>query len=350
MEIISLISTTLTFFSIYFLLSLSLNLEYGYTGLPNFGKVFFFSLGAYTSAIIASRVLPLIAGIYVNYPFYSAEASTLRIEVAKNNPLIALLTFVLSLIMSVVVGATIGYLISSVLKLREDYFAIGLIIISELSRVFIRTETSIVGGTQGLGGIPNPFLWINDVHLMEISYTLLTLVIAVFVYLYVEKLVNSPYGRVLKAIRDDELATRVLGKKVSLVKSQVMAVGSAISAIAGCIYAYFIGFIYPDDFIIIWTMYAWLIILLGGVANNKGAFIGSLILLALDRSLRFVASSLLLSGLAFDINYLRGVIISVTLIVILMFRPRGILQESYIKTPALSVVSEWISKKAKVSR
>lgn len=343
-EALTIIATSLTFFSIYFILTLSLNLEYGFAGLPNFGKVFFFSVGAYVVGVFIPRAFQILFNI--QEPVCSADAATLRITIARGEPILTLVLFILSLIISMLLGAAIGYVLSyPSLKLREDYLAISLLIVAELSRVFVRTEPSIVCGSNGIGGIPNPFIWVEDTIVVELLYVTVSIAIATLSYIYVEKLVNSPYGRVLKSIRDDELASKLLGKLVHRVKGEVLATASALSAIAGCLYAFFIGFIYPDDFIIIWTMYAWLMVLLGGLANNKGVILGSMTLVVIDRGLRFVLSSWFVYGLPFDVSYLRGIVFSLLLILILLFRPKGILPEKPLKTFAIKTAKEYVKSK-----
>jgi branched-chain amino acid transport system permease protein len=336
-EILTIIATSLTFFSIYFILSLSLNLEYGFSGLPNFGKVFFFSLGAYVAGAFIPRIFQVLFDI--QQPICSANAATLRVYIAREEVIFILILFLISLVISVFFGAFVGYILSyPSLKLREDYLAISLLIVAEISRIFVRTEPNIICGSNGIGGIPNPFIWVNDPTTAELLYAVVTVIIAMLSYIYIEKLVNSPYGRVLKSIRDDELTSKILGKLVHKVKGEVLATASALSAIAGCLYAFFIGFVYPDDFIIIWTMYAWLIILLGGLANNKGVILGSIILVIIDRGLRFIISSWFIYSLPFDVSYLRGVIFSLLLIIILLFRPKGILPEKPLKTIAIKII------------
>lgn len=341
-DLVTLFATSLTFFSIYFILSLGLNLEYGFTGIPNFGKVFFFSLGAYVVGAFVPRFIHYIFNI--DEPICSAIASTQRISLASHIPVLTIAIFVLSLLFSGILGAFMGFIISyPSLKLRGDYLAISLLIIAELSRVFVRTEPNIVCGNNGIGGLPNPFIWIDNPVLKELLYSLLSITIAIASYFYVHRLVNSPYGRVLKSIRDDEIVSQLLGKDTKKFKAEILITSSSMSAIAGCMYALFIGFVYPDDFIIIWTMYAWLILLLGGVANNKGVVLGSIVMVIVDRGLRWIPSFWL--SLPFDVSYLRGIIFTLILLLIIMWRPRGIFPEKPLDTPAKKILESYIKNK-----
>ncbi|MEM1776211.1 MAG: branched-chain amino acid ABC transporter permease, partial [Nitrososphaerota archaeon] len=335
------------FFSIYVILSLSLNLEYGFTGIPNFGKVFFFSLGAYVTGTFVPRVMHFL--FQIDEPICSATASTKRIVLGIQEPAALMMIFIMSLILSGIIGAVVGYILSyPSLKLRGDYLAISLLIVAELCRVFVRTEPSIVCGTNGIGGLPNPFIWIEDAITKEVSYSTLSATIAFLTYFFIQRIVNSPYGRVLKSIRDDELASQLLGKDVKKFKSEVLMFASSLSAIAGCLYAFFIGFVYPDDFIIVWTMYAWLMLLLGGVGNNRGVVLGSLVMVMIDRGLRRIPSFWL--SLPFDISYLRGIIFMVLLLVIIMYRPRGIFPEKPLETPAKKVFETFIRNSLKFKK
>ncbi|MEM2016744.1 MAG: branched-chain amino acid ABC transporter permease [Nitrososphaerota archaeon] len=340
-ELATLLSTTLTFFSIYVMLSLSLNLEYGFTGIPNFGKVFFFSLGAYVAGTFVPRIMHIL--FRIDEPLCSAVASTQRILVGLQEPITLMIIFIASLIFSGIVGAIIGYMLSyPSLKLRGDYLAISLLIVAELSRVFVRTEPNIVCGTDGIGGIPNPFISVGDTLIKEVLYSILSGVIAYLSYFFIQRIVNSPYGRVIKSIRDDELASQLLGKDVKRFKAEVLMFASSISAVAGCLYAFFIGFVYPDDFIIVWTMYSWLMLLLGGLANNEGVVVGALVMVIIDRGLRRIPSYWL--SLPFDVSYLRGTIFMILLLLIIMYKPRGIFPEKPLDTPARQVFEAHIKK------
>jgi branched-chain amino acid transport system permease protein len=183
----------------------------------------------------------------------------------------------------------------------------------------------------------------QDPVLKELTYSILSGAIAGVFYLYIHRLVNSPYGRVIKSVRDDELVSQLLGKDVKIFKAQILTASSFMSAVAGCLYAFFIGFVYPDDFIIVWTMYAWLMMLLGGVANNKGVILGSIVMVVVDRGLRRIPSFWL--SLPFDVSYLRGIIFTIILLVIIMWRPRGLLPEKPLDTPARKIFETHLRSK-----
>jgi len=191
----------------------------------------------------------------------------------------------------------------------------------------------LVGGTHGLAGIPGPFTWAGPLTLP--LYSVVAVAAALAVFAVFQRLLNSPYGRLLKTIRENELASQVLGKVTAKVRGQVLAFGSAIAGMGGAIYAFYIGFVLADDFVPQRTFDAWLIVLLGGAANNKGVLLGALLVTLLDRS------TLYLSGLVvlpFEVNHLRYMVFGTIMILLLFYRPSGIIREEPVKTPAVQVL------------
>lgn len=341
-----LIISFLVFYGIYFILSLSLNLEYGYAGLPNFGKVFFYSVGAYTAGSLTANVLrwashgPMAAalGLQPVVDICTGPAAVARERLAAENPGLMAAIFVGALLLAAVLGGAAGYFLSyPALRVREVYLAMVLLIVAEISRSYVRANDAIACGAHGLVGIPNPLLWIDNPTVRGLSYAGIVLAIAGFMYFIAQRLVDSPFGRVLKAVRDDELAARVLGKRVAAVKGQVMAIGSAMAAVAGALYAFHVQFVGAEDFIPVITFNVLAMVILGGAANHKGVALGALVMTMVDRFSR--TSFLAIFGISppFDINFLRYVIIGALLIILIMFRPQGLLPERPVRTPALEV-------------
>jgi branched-chain amino acid transport system permease protein len=338
-EIVTLLSTILTFFGIYLILALSLNLEYGFGGQPNFGKVFFYSTGAYVSAMFTVDIITWLASI--TEPLCYAISATPRNNFAAANPPIIIGIFVASLLLALAIGAAFGYIFSyPTLKLREDYLAITLLMVGEISRLFVRSTDFIVCGTHGLGGIPNPFIWLGNANAIMGSYAVVVLALAFACYVFAQRLVNSPYGRVLKAIRDDETVAMGLGKVVPWRRGEILAIGSALAAMAGVLYAFFINFVQPDDFVTLRTVDAWVIVILGGLASNRGTVLGAFIFTLLDRLSRLILVEILNVQLPFEINYVRNIVVALLLVVILVFQPKGIVPEGPLKTPALASARE----------
>lgn len=329
----------LSFFGIYMILAISLNLEYGFAGQPNFGKVLFYSVGAYMAGILAARVSLWLVGQPVGNIF-TVEALQTRVEVAMKYPLQTALTFILVLVVSAVVAGVLGYLTSyPALRIREEwYLAMVLLVSGEIIRIIIRSYEPIIGGYHGLAGITDPFTWVKNTTLSDVLYTAVILVIAFLSYSFAQKLVNSPYGRLLKALRDDETAAQSLGKDVARIRSQILIIGSALAGIAGVLYAYLTGYVTPDDFIPIITLDVWTMMVLGGKANNKGVLLGAMIITLIDRGTTVFALKFQSFATTLELNYVRYIIVGVLMTLIIMYRQQGLIPEEPIKTIAYEEV------------
>jgi len=338
-NIISLVITFTSFFGIYAILSISLNLEYGYGGQPNFGKVAFFAIGAFVAGVMASRVLPLISGMSVTDPL-GPQGVEIRIAISSTRPIETTVTFIMTLVLAMIVGGFSGYIFSyPALRIREEWFlAMVLLVSGEIVRIIVRSYPPIVGGYQGLAGISNPFRWVGDATKASLMYAGLILTVALSVYVLADRLVNSPVGRLLKSVRDDPIASMSLGKTVQLVRAQVLTLGSALAALAGALYAHHIGFITPDDFIPIRTFDIWVMMVLGGMANNRGAVVGAAVMTAIDRATAMMAVELGTYSTFIEFNYVRYVFVGILMITILMHRQKGLLPERPVRTPAYEVM------------
>lgn len=355
------------FISIYALFGLGLNLQWGFTGLINFGHVAFMAVGAYTTVLLSLQGVPLFIGALVG----AALAALL--------------------------GLFVGI---STLRLREDYLAIVTIGLSEMIRLIVNNQELPVGNGQwrsgvfGLQGFPLPFnnitlnpllqffliavltviaglggwqLWrwlrkqlqqgkvrgvtpvaslimgiiagilglvvyivglISLIDANNFTYKtglmVVLLLVLTVVFWALERLVNAPWGRVLKAIREDEQVPRALGKNVFWYKLQSLMLGGAIAGFAGAFYAWQLATVYPDNFQPQITFDAWTIIILGGAGNNYGTLLGAIIFWAYFEGTRFVLPGLL----PFDdarLGAFRIMVIGLLLIILMMVRPQGIL-------------------------
>ncbi len=294
-DLLFLYTSIATLFGIYAILALSFNLEYGYSGQPNLGKVFFFSVGAYVAGALVAHSIAALTGYRQN--LFTAQAASARLLFATANP-----------------GAMLGLFLAA------------------------RTYEPIAGGNIGLGGVPSPFGFLGD-RTGRAAFSVVALGLALLVFLYVERLSNSPLGRMLKSVRDDELVANVLGKRTPWVKAQVLAVGGGMAALAGVLWSFWYQTVAADDFIPQTTFLVVAMVLLGGAGNHRGALLGAIVMTLLDHVTRasFYAILGLTIDLPFDINYLRYIVIGLLMILILRFRPEGLLPERPVKTPALGV-------------
>ncbi len=272
---------------IYALLSLGLNLQFGLTRLVNFGVVAFFAIGAYTSGLLALKGLPL--------PLSFAAAAALA-------GLAALPIGLLSL------------------RLRDDYLAIVTLGFSEAVRITIQQESWLTNGVQGLPGLPKLYAGLGAGADLATFATLL--VITLLVAWGTLRLGRSPFGRLLRAIGDDEAAIAALGKDPAWSKVKVFMLGAALAGLAGAFYAHFITFITPEQFIPLVTFYVWMGLIMGGAGSVRGALFGSLALIVVLEGSRFVKDWV--PGVSeVGMASLRLAAVGLALILITLYRPQG---------------------------
>ncbi len=316
----------LAIFAIYVIVNISLNMEFGYTGIPNFGKVLAVGAGAFVAASIPGRIFASIAGIEGDYISDNLLiVSQINLWLVDNVG-IGFVVFFLTLGIAAAVGGGVGLLTAyPIRRLRGDYLAITLLAFGESIRIIGNNFTPLVGGTLGVQ-VPDPLSFLPD----ELRFPVATIglvAIAAVVYVYSEKMIRSPLGRMLRAVRDNEMAAEALGKNSTHVRIKIIMISAALAAIGGALYAFYVGgtiaFAYDRAS---WTFWPFLMILIGGLANNKGVLIGTLIFVTLRKFIIFFKDSL--DGFVpFDVIWLDFLLLGVILLAILLYRPQGIFVE-----------------------
>jgi branched-chain amino acid transport system permease protein len=307
MHILGLLAYVSGFLSTALMLGIAcmgLNMQWGKTGLFNVGVAGFMGIGAYTSALLTAPVgagatsslgLPIVVGCFG-----------------------AMLVAGLG---SLLVGAL-------TLRLRTDYLAITTFGAAVMIQLVLLNATRYTGGALGFAFIPRPFTSIADQPTLFAMVTLVLLaLIAAGVYWTLEQLVHSPWGRVLRAIRDDETAAISLGKNATVYRLQAFAVGGALMGLAGALQAHLIGFIAPDDFQASLTFQIWAMLVIGGSGSNAGALLGSVVVWGIWSLTGIVTGSVFAAEDQARAAALRIVLIGVLLCVVLVRRPRGLLSE-----------------------
>lgn len=291
-SVLSFLMDTAVMIGIYSILTLSFNLEYGFTGISNFGKAAYFLLGAYSTGLIT------IAGV----PFLPAVLIAMGIT------------------------AFIGVLsVLPAIRLRGDYLAVVLLSFGEILRLIFKHESWIAGGASGLSSIPSAISLPGASYIVDLGINLVLVFVILFIfYLIAERLVDSPYGRVLRAIREDELTTRTYGFSPFTYKIQVFAIGSAMCGMAGGLYAQYFGAISPAVFVIFTTFTIVMMTVLGGPGNNKGAILGAAVVIGLRRFTRIIKDYIYIPLNPYHLVFM---IFGIAIILILMFRPSGLLKE-----------------------
>lgn len=320
-------------FGLYTIVALSLNIEYGYGGIPNFGRAFAVLMGALTAGGIVNRILMAYFGISGDIVVASGEVKTVANSVIQHNPLFGIGILLLALAIAAIIGAVSGALfILPSAKLKEDYLAITLLAISEVTFMVFYYNTDIIGGYYGVS-LPDVLAWIPGEQRLLV-FTIIILLIALLVFCFVERLLNTPYGRLLRAMRENEEVVKAYGKNIMFIRIKTVAVGSAIAAMAGVLYSYYSVNVIASSFSRVeWTFYPFLMLLLGGLANNRGVVLGVL---------AFVTARVLLSiykyeitatlNLPFEAIWLEYIMFGLVMLLILLYRPEGILKEKPIMT------------------
>lgn len=298
--------TVLVWIGIYGLLALGLNLQWGQTGLFNIGIIGFAAVGAYTSAILT---MPPDAAYLGGFGF----------------------PFPVGLIGGMIAAGFIGFLIGiPTLRLREDYLAIVTLGFSEIIRLIFLNEEWIARGPKGVfPEAPIRDLWRETVPLVNYNWFWVALLIVsiVLVYVALERINDSPFGRVLKSIREDEQVSMAVGKNVYWFKMRSFVVGCMIMGAAGSFQAHYIGYLNPDFFWPLITFYVWMALLLGGTGNNKGALLGAAVLMIFLEGSEFVTGVIPAAVSPTQIDSIRFMFVGLLLILLMQYRPEGVLPE-----------------------
>lgn len=286
---------------IFSLITLGLNLQWGLTGLFNVGLAGFVAIGAYTSALLTT-------------PGDPARLGGLGLPI------------VLGWLGAMVVGALAAALTGfATLRLKSDYLAITTFGVAVVVQLVALNAQALTGGPFGIGFIPRPFGGLAETPLLfNLSNLAIVLTVTLAAYLALEHLSRSPWGRVLKALREDERAAVSLGKSARFYRVQAFAVGGAIMALAGALQAHFIGFIAPDNYLPILTFQVWVMLIVGGSGSNAGAVVGSVLVWAIWAGSGAMTSILFSPEQQARAASLQIVAIGVMLCLILLLRPNGL--------------------------
>jgi branched-chain amino acid transport system permease protein len=273
---------------IYIILSLSLNLIAGYTGLLSIAHAAFYGVGAYVAALMALKV---------QSPF--------------------LVNILCAAILSGLLGALVG--IPS-LRIRDDYFVIATFAFQVITFSALNNWVSFTGGPMGLPGIPRPVIFGLEIS-SNAGFLVLVCCLCLLTLWISHRIVRSPFGRVLKSIREDEVFVQAAGKNVAAYKVTVFVIGAGLAAMAGVTYAYYISFIDPTSFTVMESIFIISIVIIGGAGSLWGPVVGAVLLVTLPEALRFVG---LPSSIAANI---RQMLYGGLLVAFMMWRPQGFMGE-----------------------
>ncbi|WP_373505513.1 branched-chain amino acid ABC transporter permease [Aestuariivirga sp.] len=303
-ELVSYIAFFLTVALTYGIMCLGLNVQWGQTGLFNVGVAGFVAIGAYVSAIMTTPDDPNRFGGF-------------------DLPIIA--GWIGGALAAAIVSFLVGLL---TVRLRADYLAIATFGVAVVVQLCALNIESVTGGPFGMGFIPRPFASLAGnalvFGLLNLGVTALTVL---GVYLALERLLRSPWGRVLRAIREDEQAALALGKNAFHFRLQAFAIGGGIMGLAGAVQAHFIGFIAPENYVPMLTFQVWAMLIVGGSGNNLGAILGAVLVWAIWAASAAGISAFVPPEQQARAAALQIVLIGLAICMMLLVRPRGLLGE-----------------------
>lgn len=289
---ISYLVTLIILVSIAALVGLALNLQWGLAGLVNFGVSGFVALGAYTVALSAPYVGWLAA-----------------------------------MVLAAIVCAAISMALSLLtIRLEENYLAIVTIGFSEIVRILLLNLGPITNGALGIANIPRPFASLTEPGWGDTVILSFAVALLAIVFVFAEALVRSPFGRVLRAVRDDPTVTAALGKPVLALRVRAFAVGGAIMGVAGALHAFYLTYIDPSQFTPIITAYAFMAVIAGGRGSNLGLVLGAGSIMLILEATRFLKDFIPDVDGA-QLSALRLGLIGVGIVLLLLLRPQGLVAE-----------------------
>lgn len=286
-------------FALYAIVLVGVNLQFGHAGLVNFGPVAFFAVGGYVAAMATAQ--DPYAGVGLG------------------------LSWTVGLVAGIAAAVALGVLLGvSTLRLRDDFLAIVTLAVAEIVHGLVGTFQSITGGSLGLGNLPRPIVPLSGEGPRNLFATLfLFAALALLIYGVFHRLADSPYGRVLHAIRADERVTETLGMRVFRYKLVVFVYGAALAGFAGALYAFYVGAVSPGFFTINVTVLVWIGMLVGGAGSDRGVLGGLAIVMGFQLATRFLNDAV--PWITQDqFASVRLALVGLLLVVVIRYRPEGI--------------------------
>jgi len=280
----------------------------------NFGYVAFFAVGAFASAL--ATLPPPGSAAYV--------AAGAQYAVGLNLPWLA--GFVLAGLAGAVLALLIG---ATSVRLGTHYLAVATFAMAEVVRSGLSNETWLTRGEFGISGVPQPGhgTYVPG-ELYAYAYLLGCVTLVGLLVWAVRHASERPFGRLLRAIRDDELSARTLGKRTARTKLQALVIGGALGGLAGSLWTHSLGVVHVGQFVSIVTFQIWLAMLLGGTGNHFGVLVGAFLLIAIREGTRFLDAvpglSALTAGNPSLLPSLRFILIGLLLILVVRYFPRGV--------------------------
>ena len=289
---------------------LGLNVQWGQTGLFNVGIAGFVGVGAYASAILTVPASP--GHLYgLGLPIWAGWAGAMAAGAG--------------------LSAAVGWL---TIRMRSDYLAITTFGVAVMLGLVFRNAEPLTGGSFGLAFVPRLFAGLQGRALaFNLANLALVAALVLAVFAVLEHLARSPWGRALRAVREDEVAAEALGKHPFRLRLQAFALGGAIMALGGAVQGHFTGFVAPGSYLPMLTFQVWAMLIVGGSGNNRGAVAGAVLVWAIWAASAALIAAVVPAGEQARAASLQIVAIGVALCLVLLARPQGLLPERHRTAP-----------------
>jgi len=323
------------FFGHYVIIAGALNLQFGNAGIPNMSSNVSVAMGAYTVSSVVLRVSMWVAGraglvFKPDWVFDNPHNVNLMTAYFRNEPMLSLSLVLFSIAMALVLGSVVGYFIGKLSgRLRATRMMMLTLIISEGTRIIAANNEFIAGGTIG-SFVPNFFAWYEGEQMVILAMVILLVGLTCYYLMHI--MLNSPYGRLMRAMRDNEMTLASTGKDIGHLRSEVMMFGSGIMAVAGVLLAFYYSFVQYNLYSRTdYTFWPWLMITIGGLGSNPGGYVGTLLSVSILKGLTLSKQTIgpLLIGTKWIklITYFEDIILGTLLLLFMVFKPGGVVPE-----------------------
>jgi branched-chain amino acid transport system permease protein len=332
------------YFGLFVIVAMALNFQYGNAGIPNMGCAVQVIMGGFTVSALTTRLIFIVVAgagvqlrtwatdydwVYNNY--YNVDIVN---DFLATKPVLGISMLLFSIAVSMVLGAVMGWLIAlPAIRLRATYLMIVLITMADAAQIFGRNVVQISGGTLGMF-IPDILRWYpGDRTVVTAVITLFIGLVSFFIF---RTMLNSPYGRLMRALRENEVTVSSVGKNVIGIRRNILMFASGITAISGTLLAFYFSYVVEANYQrAFWTYWPWLMLILGGPGNNAGTFLGCALVTAMRRII-IVEKWLIESLFFFPVAYFESVLLGVLLLLVIMFRPNGLIPEKLLYIPGVN--------------
>jgi branched-chain amino acid transport system permease protein len=313
------------YFGLFLIVAMALNFQYGNAGIPNMGCAVQVIIGGFTISAITTRVTFIIiqkAGIEL-LPYSSSfdwvynnniNVREITNEFLKNHPFLSISLIIFSLATAMILGTIIGWLISlPAIRLKSTYLIITLMTMADIAHIVGRNVPLIAGGTLGIH-VPDLFKWYPGDRGVILS--MITLLIGLVCFIIFRTMLNSPYGRLMRALRENEITLGSVGKDVVGIRRNILMLASGITAISGALLAFYFSFVVEANY-------------------ARELFLGTLVVVLMRRFI-IIYKWFFSKIFFFPISFFERMLLGLLLLIFIIFRPRGIIPEKLLYVPGIN--------------